>query len=167
MVSRVPDRRRYRARIQSLIERPPISGGGVGSELEVQAHWAKYTCVLISGFIEQAIKEIILEHASATAAPRIRRYVEGTWPSSRNMKCDAISEILINFDETWSRKFSFWIGEGERKKEINEIIKWRNDIAHGKEANTNNVTIGSVRTKFEIACELVDFLESLPSADAA
>lgn len=167
MAVRAPDRQKYRTRIKSLIDKPPTASDGIGSELEVHAHWAKYTCVLISGFIEQAIKEIVLEHASATAAPRIRRYVEGTWPSSKNMRCDAISDILANFDDAWTVKFSIWIGEGERKKEINEIIKWRNDIAHGKESNTTNVTISSVKTKFKIACELVDFLEALPNADAA
>jgi hypothetical protein len=166
MAARASERQRYRTRIQSLIAKPPSAGDGLGSELEFQAHWAKYTCVLISGYIEQAIKEIVLEHASATAAPRIRRYVEGTWPSSRNMKCDAISELLKSFDEAWDARFTSWLETAERKKEINEIIKWRNDIAHGKEANTNNVTIGSVKTKFKIACDLVDFLEVLPMADA-
>ena len=48
--------------------------------------------------------------------------------------------------------------------EVNEIIKWRNDIAHGNEANTNNVTRGSVANKFKVACELVDFVEGLPTA---
>lgn len=167
MALRISERQRYRSRIGNLISKPPTSEGGVGSESEVHAHWAKYTCVLISGFIEQSVKEIVIDHASTTASPRIRRYVEGTWPSSKNMKCDAILDILDNFDEVWSAKFRAWLEEEERKKEINEIIKWRNDIAHGKEANTNNVTIGSVKTKFRIACDLIDFLEALPVEEAA
>jgi len=61
----------------------------------------------------------------------------------------------------WSERFDGWVNQNERKKELNEIIAWRNDIAHGKEANTNNVTLGSVSTKFRIACELIDFLEGL------
>lgn len=77
------------------------------------------------------------------------------------MKCDAISEILGHFDPAWQTSFDSWLGEKERKKEINEIISWRNNIAHGKESNTNNVTLGSVKTKMNVACELVDFLESL------
>lgn len=160
MAARVSDRTRYRTRIKALIATPPTSADGLGSEAEVQAHWAKYTCVLISGFIEQAIKEVCLEHASA-ASPRVRKYVEGTWPNSKNMKCDAISEILGHFDPAWQTSFDSWLGEKERKKEINEIISWRNNIAHGKESNTNNVTLGSVKTKMNVACELVDFLESL------
>jgi len=161
MTNQAQNRQRYRARIQHLISNPPTAGDGFGSELEVRAHWAKYTCVLISGFIEQAIKEIVREHASATAAPKIRRYLENTWPNSKNMRCEAISEILENFDISWSQGFLDWIKKDERKKEINEIIRWRNDIAHGKEANTNNITTSSVNTKFKIACNLIDFLEGL------
>lgn len=167
MAPRIADRTRYRQRIRSLLSNPPVSSDGAGSEFEVQAHWAKYTCVLISGFIEQSVKEILLEHASATSAPRIRKYVEGTWPNSKNMRCDAIREIIDHLDVGWSSSFDVWVGENERKKEINEIIKWRNDIAHGKESNTNNVTLGSVLTKFRIACELVDFIEALPQDEAA
>ncbi|MGR3366703.1 HEPN domain-containing protein [Sagittula sp.] len=167
MAARVANRTKYRQRIQSLVKNPPSSEGDVASELEIKAHWAKYTCVLISGYIEQAVKEIILEHASATSAPRIRKYIEGTWPNSKNMRCDAIRDILDNLDVTWSTRFDEWLGQDERKKEINEIISWRNDIAHGKETNTNNVTLGSVSTKFKIACELIDFLEGLPLEEAA
>ena len=123
--------------------------------------------LLISGFIEQAVKEIILEHASATSSGRIRKYVEGTWPNSKNMRCDAIREILGHLDQAWSASFDAWLQEDERKKEINEIISWRNDIAHGKESNTNNVTLSSVSTKFQVACQLVDFIEALPQAPAA
>lgn len=162
MAPRVAERVRYRQRIKSLVANPPTSVEGIGSELEIQAHWAKYTCVLISGFIEQAVKEIILEHASANAAPRIRKYIEGTWPDSKNMRSDAIKDILEHLDPGWSAQYETWVKNEERKKEINEIITWRNAIAHGKESNTNNVTLGSVSTKFQVACQLVDFIEALP-----
>lgn len=167
MAARVADRIRYRQRISSLMSKAPVATDGIGSELEIQAHWAKYTCVLISGFIEQAVKEIVLEHASVTSSGRIRKYIEGTWPNSRNMRCDAIHEILDHLDNAWSVRFDDWIKEDERKKEINEIISWRNSIAHGKESNTNNVTLGAVSKKFSVACELVDFLEALPADEVA
>ena len=48
-------------------------------------HWAKYTCVLISGVIEQAIKEIFLEHTPANTSPPVRKYIEGTLPTSKRL----------------------------------------------------------------------------------
>lgn len=160
MASRQPERSKYRQRIGNLLKNPPQVSGSPSSEFEVKAHWAKYVCVLVSGYLEQALKEILLEHAASNSQSRIIRYVTETWPNSKNMKCDNIDEILRQFDLGWSDKFQEWISSQERKKEVNEIIAWRNNIAHGKEASTNNVTINSVSTKFKVACELIDFIES-------
>ena len=163
MAARIADRARYRQRIKALLAREVGVGGGFAAEIEVQAHWAKYNCVLISGYLEQAIKEILLGHVSASSPRRVVRYVETGWPSSKNMSVEAITKILNQFDQRWGERFEAWTRESERKKEVNEIIKWRNDIAHGNEANTNNVTKASVAQKFKVACDLVDFVESLPA----
>lgn len=164
MAARVADRVRYRDRIKDLLKKEISTAGDPGLESELQAHWAKYTCVLISGYLEQAIKEILLEHVATNSQSKVKRYVEKSWPRSKNMEAEAISKILGQFDDSWGEKFADWVKQDEHKKEINEIIKWRNDIAHGNEANTNNVTRGSVASKFKVACGLVDFIEGLPAA---
>ena len=161
MVGKIPNRIRDRQRLRDLVNKPPTSAEGVGHETAVKAHWAKYICVLISGFIEQAIKEIFLEHASSKASPRVYEYIVGTWPKSTNMKCGAIGKVLGHFDKKWETSFKEWVNESERKKEINEIVSWRNAIAHGKEKSTSNVTLQSVNNKFQIACSLVDFIDEL------
>ena len=102
-----------------------------------------------------------MEHAYANSSPCVRKYVAGTWPTSKNMKYDAIKEVLGHFDGMWVTGFEEWLNGSERRKEINEIINWRNAIAHGKEENTNNVTLASVSNKFEIACDLIDYIEEL------
>ncbi|WP_210501203.1 hypothetical protein, partial [Pantoea ananatis] len=35
-----------------------------GDNLELQGHWGKYTCVLASGFLENAISEVFNEFVS-------------------------------------------------------------------------------------------------------
>ena len=154
-------RTRYRQRLRKLVRKPPTGGESAGYETEVEAHWAKYICVLISGFIERAIKEILLEHAHKHANIQVYKYIEDTWPKSTNMKCDVIARVLGQFDKEWQTGFEKWLNGSERKKEINEIVKWRNAIAHGKEEDTNNVTLASVASKFKIACDLIDFIEKL------
>lgn len=161
MRARVSDRNRYRARISSLVLNPPSTGSPLSSEAEIHAHWAKYCCVLISGYIEQAMKEICTDYATSSAPPKISRFVKESWNDSRNMKSDVIQEILRSFDTDWASAYESWVGSEERKKEINEIITWRNSISHGEESKTNNVTLHSIRSKLNTAIELVDFLESL------
>lgn len=163
----VSSRTSHRKRIEYLIKQTPTNSKGVASEIEISAHWAKYVCVLISGFIEQSIKEMLFEYASETTEQRVLKYIQSTWNESKNMKCDPIKEILTSFDELWGNNFETWLDKDERKKQINEIISWRNRIAHGEEANTTNVTLVSVTEKFKIACDLVDFIEESIWAEAA
>lgn len=162
MASSIPDRVRYRERIENLIDEFQAAAGVDISEIEMRAHWAKYICILVSGYLEQSVKEIVMEYADKVSVPRIRKYVLKTWADSRNMRFQAIQEILDNLDEKWAAEFDQWLQQkDERKKEINEIIAWRNYIAHGKEFNAHNVTLVSVKTKFIIACDLVNFLDDL------
>ena len=144
-----------------MIKNPPSSAEGAALELEHDAHWAKYTCVLISGYIEQSVKEIFLEHVADKSSGRVKNYVKSTWPNAKNMNSAALVEIVNNLEPAWAEELGKWIDEKERKKEINEIIKWRNNIAHGKESATTNVTLNSVKEKFRVASELIDYIESL------
>lgn len=152
-------RHSYRARLDGLAEKTP-------AEPDEQADWAKYLSVLVSGYLEQALKEILLEFADQHDANRLQNYIEATWPESRNMKTANIREILNHFDQGWGASFDQWIEQGDQyKSEINSLIASRNDIAHGKEANTTNVTLRSTRNRLRIVLELVEFLENLILGD--
>lgn len=145
-----------------MLASPPVFGGDPSSSIEGQAQWAKYACVLVSGFIEQAMKEILLSYSSTKSAPAVHRYIEKTWPSSKNMNAGAIAEILGKFDQSWEKRFLEWLDESiERKAIINNIVAWRNNIAHGNESNTTGVTMSSVKNGFSCACKLIDFVENL------
>ena len=129
---------------------------------ESQAHSAKYLAVLVSGYLEQAVKELLLHYSSQGARKQISRYIEETWPISRNMTTDNIKTILHQFNEKWSEEFLSWLGQDEsRKGHINSIVTWRNSIAHGQESNTTGVTLVSVRNAFSTIEDLVSFIETM------
>lgn len=129
---------------------------------ESQAHSAKYLAVLVSGYLEQAIKELLLEYSSKGSRQQISRYIENTWPISKNMKTANIKEILSQFNETWGEEFTQWLDqEDTRKGHINSIVEWRNSIAHGKESNTTGVTIVSVKAAFSTIVDLVFYIENM------
>lgn len=165
-MTRQPERTKYRLRIESILKSPPKAEHELIGEMQTQAHWAKYVCVLVSGYLEQSVKEILLAHSAGKSAPRVSRYVERSWPISRNMSCANILEILNHFDEDWASKFDKWLkDEEERKGAINNLVSWRNNIAHGNEANTTGVTINSVTRSFKHACALVDLLDDLATLE--
>lgn len=151
----IPARVSYRSRLDELVKKTP-------EDPEDQSHWAKYLTVLISGYLEQSIKEIFLELTASHDAIKLEKYIATTWPDSRNMRSSVISEILERFDDSWKLQFDNWLVTQENyKSEINSLIGGRNDVAHGKEANTTNITLPSTRTRLNIAFEVVDFVENL------
>lgn len=147
---------KYKARIIDLFEE-----AGKEKDTGSQAHKAKYLAVLISGYLEQAIKELLLHYTSQGTRSQISRYVEETWPKSRNMNADNINTILHQFHVIWSDEFLAWLDEDvDRKKHINSIVSWRNGIAHGQESNTTGVTLVSVRSAFTTITDLVSWIDA-------
>jgi hypothetical protein len=132
------------------------------SEPESQAHNAKYLAVLVSGYLEQAVKELLLHYTSQGTRSQISKYVEKTWPISRNMKVENIETILNQFDLRWGDDFQAWLrDDDERKGHINSIVEWRNSIAHGQESNTHGVTLVSVGRAFSTIGGLVSLIETM------
>lgn len=151
---------RYKSRITHLFK------SYQESDPESQSHNAKYLAVLVSGYLEQAVKEVLLHYASQGARPQISRYIEETWPISRNMKTENIEAILNQFSSSWGEEFQVWLSEKtQRKGHINSIVQWRNSIAHGQESNTTGVTLVSVCNAFSSISELVSFIENKVKPD--
>lgn len=147
---------KYKSRINGLFKTYEEE-----NNIESQAHNAKYLAVLVSGYLEQAIKELLLHYSSQGARSQIARYIEKTWPISKNMNADNIKEILNQFNSEWSNEFLSWLEDKEsRKAHINSIVRWRNSIAHGQESNTTGVTLVSVRNAFNTIVDLISFIES-------
>jgi hypothetical protein len=150
---------KYKSRITNLFK------SYEDSDPETQTHNAKYLAVLVSGYLEQAVKELLLHYAFQGARPEISRYIEETWPISRNMNTKNINEILSRFNLKWSEEFLFWLEQDDnRKNNINSIVRWRNGIAHGQEANTTGVTLVSVRTAFTTIVGLVSLIDAMVRA---
>jgi hypothetical protein len=148
---------KYKSRIVNLLE-----SSDKDNNPESQAHSAKYLAVLVSGYLEQAIKELLLHYSSQGSRQQISRYIEETWPVSKNMTTVNIHTILHQFNEAWGDDFDDWLKQHEeRKGHINAIVSWRNSISHGQESNTTGVTLVSVRAAFSSIKDLVSFIDTM------
>ena len=103
---------------------------GVGGDAELQSDFARYLCVLVSGYIEQAVVELVLEHARGKGAPTLQRFVEQKTKNFTNANASRVQDLLGSFDPAWRQELGKFLDD-EAKDAINSIVSLRNTIAHG------------------------------------
>ena len=103
---------------------------GVGQDAELQSDFARYLCVLVSGYIEKAVVALVLEHARKKGAPTLLRFVEHQTKNFTNPKAARIQELLGRFDSGWQQELKDFLVD-QRKDAVDSIVDQRNTIAHG------------------------------------
>lgn len=133
------------------------------SNMNMQGEWAKYLCVLASGYLESSLRIMILDYISHNSSPKIQNFNEPQINNLTNCKHGKIVKILEQFDTNWSTTFITEIEAksritGEIKDCIDSLVQNRHDIAHGK-----NVGVGYVRVKtyFESAHTAIEIIDSI------
>lgn len=161
--TRISERETYKRRLESFLKNPPSTKISGPASIELDNHWAKYACVLVSGYLEKSVKEILHDYALLKSENRVSFYIEKTWPKSMNMNSKNIVAMLGKFDKNWEEEIQTWLGTGKQSNSsaINSIVNTRNNIAHGSESKTNGVTMNSVSTQFDTAKALIAKLEDL------
>lgn len=121
-----------------------------------QSHIANYACVLLSGLIENAIRDVISAHVEMKATPRISNYVKSQLDRFRNPDPDSVIRLLSSFDAALADRLEDrW--SGEIKDAVGSIVGNRHLIAHGR--NTT-LTLARVGEWFRSAKNLIAFLEA-------
>jgi hypothetical protein len=124
----------------------------------LNAELARYACVLISGFVEKAVRELCLDYATRKSARNFARYVEKTWRDSQSMKAEVLLQIIGAFNETWRDQLDTELQTDGRGEALDAIVNLRNSIAHG---GTGSTSLTNVKDYYKKIIEVVDFLEEL------
>ena len=124
---------------------------------ELQSHWARYLCILVSGFLETSIRTIFARYARERAHPKVAGFVTAQLGFLRNPKMGKILELVHAFSADWEEQLKA-ATEGEIQAAVNSIVTNRNHIAHGR-----NVSLGLVGLQgyYKSAKKLVRLLEEL------
>lgn len=104
---------------------------GVQYDPELQSDFAKYLCVLVSGYIERAMIELVLEHARGKGAPTLLRFVEQRTRTFTNANASRIQELLGSFDPAWRQELAENVLVDEWRDAVDSVVSLRNTIAHG------------------------------------
>src|SRR5438046_402692 len=88
---------RQKQRLDALFEKVQ----SLDSDPELQSHWARYLCVLVSGFIEVFVRKVMSDHAEARSDVRIANFVEREVRYLQDAKISKILEWVERFDAQW------------------------------------------------------------------
>ena len=128
-----------------------------GQEPELQSDFARYLCVLVSGYIERAIVALVLEHAREKGAPTLQHFVERRTKKFANPNANRIQELLGDFDSSWQEKLWEFLDD-EKKSAINSIVSQRNVIVHG---GSSGITYYSISEYYQQAQRVIDRVAKL------
>ena len=129
----------------------------VGLDTELQADFARYLCVLVSGYIEKAVVALVLEHVREKAAPTVQRFVEQRTKKFTNAKASNAQELLGSFDPDWKRDLEEFLVD-EPKDAVDSIVDLRNTIAHG---GSVGLTYNRIKKYYQQAQLVIDRVEKL------
>ena len=126
-----------------------------GMHERIHSDLSKYLCVLVSGFIEQSIRDVYREYANK-ANPRVQTLVSQLLdeqiqsPNAKNLV-----ELAGKLDREWGIQLEELMGE-EYKSAVDSVVSNRHRIAHGQDSQ---VTYRMIREWYEAVNKVVEFVE--------
>jgi len=144
---------RLKRRLDATFERAPPPT----AEIELQSDFARYLCVLVSGFLENAIVALVLDFAQRRSSTEIAAFVErelGYWTSPNSEK---ICSLLGSFSPDWRKQSELFLVD-ERKEGVNSLVALRHKIAHGESVGTS---LSQVKAYYATVVRVLDFIADL------
>jgi len=123
----ITDQQRLRQRLDSLFDK--ISA--LSNDPELMAHWARYLCVLSSGYIEQAIRLILSDFARKQSASEVASFVSNQLEAFQNPKMGKVLNLVGAFDKNWRASLERDT-TGELKDAVDSIVANRHNLVHGR-----------------------------------
>jgi len=142
---------RYKTRLDSLFRKTR----DLPDDLELQAQWARYLCILVAGFLEVSIRAIYTQYARDCAAPNVASFVATRLAKSTNLNTERIIQLSRSFNRGWGDNLEIQT-EGEIKNAIDSICNNRNLIAHGRDTG---ISLARISSYYQEAVKLVEMIE--------
>lgn len=151
-----PEVYRHKKRLDNLFDKVSKI-----DDIEMQAEWAKYLCVLTSGYIENSVRIILSDFANDRSHDFVSNYVSNQLRYFNNPKAGKIEKATRGFSPKWSDHISAKM-EGEIKESLNSIVVFRHQIAHGRDVNLSFVRMKNLYLQ---AAHVIDILYDLCDDD--
>ena len=125
---------------------------------ELLSDLARYICVLVSGFIEQSVRELFLEYVRCRSSPEVHRYVDSQLKRSLlNAKTGRIVELANSFDPNLGSRLNAFL-DNEYKDAVDGVVALRNTISHG---GFVGLTMQRMKDYYDRVTRVIDEVASL------
>jgi hypothetical protein len=122
---------------------------------EVLSHWAKYLCVLTSGFVENALRLILYDYATRHANETVASYVSARIEGLTNLNDERIAQLLASFNPIWRDTF-VETRSPDQKDAIDSVVANRHLIAHGRSVGLTLARMKEYYLKISQAVKIID-----------
>ena len=130
---------------------------GIGADAELLSDFARYLCILVSGFLEQAVIELAMEHVRRCSSPSIQRHVESRLRRFTTANTSRIIDLLASFEPDWRLDLEHFLVD-DRKDAVDSIVDLRQALAHGRYAA---ITYTRVKDYYDRVKSVVEHLTEL------
>lgn len=149
---------RLRSRLDATFSRAPDPN----ADPEFQADFAKYLCVLVSGYLESALCALLLGFAQTRSSGDVASFVERQLGPWTNPKAEKIIDLFGSFNQDWRNNLTAYLVD-QRKDSVNSLVALRHKIAHGESVGTS---LSQIRSHYRIANEVIDHVADLVDPQA-
>ena len=143
---------RYKQRLDQLFSQI----GSLPLDPELRSHWARYLCVMVSGFLEVSVRAIYRNYSRGKSAPTVSNPVESRLESFQSPKMNAIISLARDFSPVWAEELD-GLTQGEHKEAVDSIVANRHLIAHGADTG---LTFHRIEAWYRSAVEVVEVVEA-------
>jgi len=144
---------RLRGRLDAAFKRAPDST----ADLEFQADFAKYLCVLVSGYLESALCALLLGYSQSRSAPEVASFVERQLGPWTNPKAEKIIDLFGTFSPGWRDDLMTFLVD-QRKDSLNSLVALRHKIAHGESVGTS---LSQIRAHYSVVNDVIEHIANL------
>lgn len=149
-----PPKRSYEAQIDAVFGRVHSLDPGF---LELRADFARYLCVMVSGYLDQTIRELVSDFARVRSQPVIANLVVKLTERTTNFKSSKIREQFLMIDPRWEAQIEVLLDE-RTKAAVDSVVALRHRIAHGESAD---VTVARMTDYYSDIKKLMGALRAL------
>ena len=113
---------------------------GLPLDPEILSDFARYLCILVSGYLEQSVIELAMQHVRLNARPGVQRHVEARLRRFTTANAERITQLLGTFDPDWKKDLEAFLVD-DLKDAVDGIVALRHALAHGRHVGVTYIRV--------------------------